>query len=248
MPFEFGDEEDASMEKLKPAIVASPALRLLDYVTDQAIILAVDSSPVTAGYILSQIGDDDKRYLNWFGSITFNDRKSRYSQAKLELYGLFRSLKVMRVHIIGAKNLLVEVDAKYIKGMINKPDIQPNAAINRWIAAILLFDFRLMHIPGDRYSGPDGLSHWPHTNDGDNENSDDVEDWIDLAGGFTIAMENPFPCRSSPAIAPGPIAGDRRDPLIFFTSFSSRDVSSFDIASAFADVEQPPIPRSDKAL
>jgi hypothetical protein len=117
--------------------------------------------------------------------------------------------------------LVVLHDAKYIKGMINKPDIQPNAAINRWIAAILLFDFRLVHIPGDRHSGPDGLSRQPHTDNGDNENSDDIEEWIDLAGGFTITMENPFPCRSSPAIAPGPIAGDRRDPLIFSTLFSS---------------------------
>jgi hypothetical protein len=31
---------------------------------------------------------------------------------------------------VGAKELVVEVDAKYIKGMINKPDILPNAAMN----------------------------------------------------------------------------------------------------------------------
>jgi RNase H-like domain found in reverse transcriptase len=89
VPFEFGDEEDTSMEKLKQVTVTSPALQPLNYVTDRAIILAVDSSPVAAGYILSQIGDDDEHYLNWFGSITFNDRESHYSQVKLELYGLF---------------------------------------------------------------------------------------------------------------------------------------------------------------
>jgi RNase H-like domain found in reverse transcriptase len=220
MPFEFGDEEDASMEKLKQAIVASPALWPLDYVTDWAIILAVDSSPITAGYILSQIGNDDKQYPNQFSSITFNDHESHYSQAKLELYRLFWSLKAIRVHIIGVKNLLVKVDAKYIKGMLNKPDIQPNAAINCWIAAILLFNFWLVHIPGDWHSSPNGLSYWPHTDDSDNENSNDIEEWIDLAGGFTITMENPFPCWSSPAIAPGLIAGAHRDHLIFSTLFS----------------------------
>ena len=57
----------------------------------------------------------------------------------------------MQVHIIGVRNLVVEVDAKYIKGMINNPDIQPNATINRWIAGILLFEFKLVHVPGTHH-------------------------------------------------------------------------------------------------
>ena len=40
----------------------------------------------------------------------------------------------------------VETDASYIKGMLNNPDIQPGAAVNRWIAGILLFDFDLVHV------------------------------------------------------------------------------------------------------
>jgi hypothetical protein len=59
------------------------------------------------------------------------EHKSRYSQAKLELYGLFCALRAYRIYIIGVKNLVVEVDAKYLKGMLNNPDIQPNATINR---------------------------------------------------------------------------------------------------------------------
>jgi len=53
---------------------------------------------------------------------------------------------------------MVEVDAKYIGGMLNKPDIQLNATINRWITAILLFDFKLVHTPAKEHKGPDGLS------------------------------------------------------------------------------------------
>jgi hypothetical protein len=48
--------------------------------------------------------------------------------------------------IIGMENFVVEVDAKYIKGMINDPDIQPSTTINRWIVGILLFDFKLRHV------------------------------------------------------------------------------------------------------
>ena len=77
-------------------------------------------------------------YPSRFGSITFNDRESRYSQAKLELYGLFRALRVTQLYTIGVKKLIVEMDAKFIKGMINNPTLHPNDAVNRWIAAILL--------------------------------------------------------------------------------------------------------------
>ncbi|KAH7917219.1 hypothetical protein BV22DRAFT_988547, partial [Leucogyrophana mollusca] len=87
-----------------------------------------------------------------------NEVEARYSQPKLELYGLYRALRHFRVHIIGVQNLCIEVDAKYIKGMLNEPDLQPNAAINRWIQGILMFDFTLIHVPATRFKGPDGLS------------------------------------------------------------------------------------------
>jgi hypothetical protein len=79
-------------------------------------------------------------------------------------------------------SLTVEVDAKYIKGMLNNPDIQPNAAMNRWIAGILMFDFTLKHVPGSKHQGPDGLSRRqcaPEDDKEDEETSDDVEEWLD---------------------------------------------------------------------
>src|SRR6266446_2781409 len=87
-----------------------------------------------------------------------SERESRYSQPKLELFGLYRALRHWRLYIIEVKNLQVEVDAKFIKGMLNDPDLQPNAAINRWIQGILMFDFALVHVPADRHKGPDALS------------------------------------------------------------------------------------------
>jgi hypothetical protein len=93
------------------------------------------------------------------------DAESCYSQPKLELYRLFRALHHYRLHIIGVQNLHVEVDAKYIKGMLNEPDLQPNATINRWIQGILLFNFTLHHVPATKFRGPDGLSRCPPASD-----------------------------------------------------------------------------------
>ena len=55
----------------------------------------------------------------------------RYSQSKLELYGLFQALNATKLWLIGAKELVVKVDTQYIKGMLNKLDLHPNTAMNR---------------------------------------------------------------------------------------------------------------------
>src|ERR1700743_3672244 len=144
------------------------------------------------GFILLQLGPDKKRYPSRFGSIVFNDRESRYSQAKLELYGLFRSLKQTQLFTIGAKKLVVEMDAKFIKGMINNPTLHPNDAINRWISAIPLFDFELVHVPADKHTGADGLSRRPRAlDDSPPDDSDELEDWIDTNAGFFIEITSP---------------------------------------------------------
>ena len=88
----------------------------------------------------------------------WNERESCYLQAKLKLYGLFRMLKAVKVWIIGVKNFTVEVDAQYIKGMLNNPDIQPNTSMNHWLAGIQTFNFKLRHVSATKHQGPNGLS------------------------------------------------------------------------------------------
>jgi len=61
--------------------------------------------------------------------------------------------------------------------MLSNPDIQPNAAVNRWIAAILLFDFKLVHVPMSKHKGPDGLSQREPA-PGEEEHND-PKDWVD---------------------------------------------------------------------
>jgi hypothetical protein len=177
-PFIWHKEHAAAMQALKDAIVHSSALISIDYEADRTIYLAIDSSVRGVGWILSQDCADRRRRPSHFGSIAWDEREGRYLQAKVELYGLFRALRAMRFHLVGVRKLIVEMDALYIWGMLNHPDIQPNTTINRWITAILLFNFKLVHIPAEKHHGPDGLS-WHKPVQGKDDNEDDPEDWID---------------------------------------------------------------------
>ena len=187
--FEFGEEQIMSMEKLKMLVQNCTAIKAIDYNSDREVTLAVDTSWMAVGFILSQQGEDGKRYPSRYGLITWNKTEQRYSQAKLELYGLFRALKAVKMYIIGVKNFVVEVDAKYIKGMINNPDIQPSATINRWIAGILLFNFKLRHVSAKDHTPADRLSRRPRSPD-DPDDDQNTEEWIDEAYSFSMEQLN----------------------------------------------------------
>jgi hypothetical protein len=184
-PFIFGPEQITSQEDLKQALIESPALRPIDYDSPSPVILAVDTSHIAVGIHLCQcdLENPRKRYYARFSSITLNDRESRFSQPKLELYGLFRALRAQKIYLIGVRNLVIEVDASYIKGMLANPNLNPRSSINRWILSILTFHFTLIHVPGSMH-GPDGMSRRPWQPGDKPEPEDDFDDWIDNLYGF----------------------------------------------------------------
>jgi hypothetical protein len=51
-PFEFGKEQLAAQEDLKQALLDSAALRPIDYESDGAVVLSVDTSHIAVGFIL----------------------------------------------------------------------------------------------------------------------------------------------------------------------------------------------------
>src|SRR5258707_8432812 len=107
--FVWQDEHDQAMESLKQAIITSSALIPLNYKSGHTAFLAIDSSFQGVGWILSQTCEDGQCCPSRFGSIGWNECKSRYSQPKIELYGLFRTLRALRMHIIGLTDLVVEM-------------------------------------------------------------------------------------------------------------------------------------------
>jgi hypothetical protein len=122
--FQWNDDADEAMATLKQAMTSIPALKALDIELAKVeheeeresdvglVTLAVDSSPVTVGYVLYQTFEDGCHPIV-YRSITWNDIESCYLQSKIELYGLYRALKALAYDLWGI-HFRVEVDAKYI--------------------------------------------------------------------------------------------------------------------------------------
>ena len=93
-PFIFSPEQINAQDDLKQAVINSPALWPLDHTSESPVIPTVDTSPIAISFHLCQCDDIDprKQYYARFGSIMFHNQESWFSQPKLELYGLYRSL------------------------------------------------------------------------------------------------------------------------------------------------------------
>ena len=181
----WGEDEQGAMEVLKAAVVNSPTLQPIDYECGRMVIVAVDSLIIGVGFVVFQEGQDGKRYPARFGSINWNKREARFLQPKIELYGLLCALYKLKEILIGLALFIVVMDASFIIGMINNPDLIPGAAANRWIAGILLFDFDLVHVPAPDHMCPDGLSRRAlGPGEKRNEEAEEVDQWIDEKYGF----------------------------------------------------------------
>ena len=176
--FQWGPAQEEAFQILKKLVTSAPALKSIDYTSDRPVYLSVDTSIYGIGFILSQEDEQGRRAPARYGSLPLKTTEAQYGQSKLELYGLFRALRHYRAFIVGVRNLVVEVDASSIKGMLTNPDIQASAVINRWIQGIKQFDFELAHVPASRHKGPDALSRKPFTEQ-DSSGESDPEEWLE---------------------------------------------------------------------
>src|SRR5271163_1533735 len=87
VPFEWNKEHDDAMQLLKDALDKAVPLGNIDYESDGAVVLTVDTSYKAVGYYIYQEGESAKLKKTFvkFGSITMNDREARFSQPKREL-------------------------------------------------------------------------------------------------------------------------------------------------------------------
>jgi transposase InsO family protein len=176
--FEWGPHQEAAFNQLKHLVTIAPALKPINYKSGRPVYLSVDTSVHGIGFILSQEDEHGRRSPARYGSLPLKQTEALYGQSKLELYGLFRALRHYRAFIVGVEHLIVEVDASSIKGMLDKPDIQASAVINRWIQGVKQFDFKLVHVPAYRHKGPDALSRRRFTSC-DSSGESDPEGWVD---------------------------------------------------------------------
>ena len=176
--WEWTDIHDEAMQKMKEALTTAPALKTIDYESIGRIIVSTDASLEGWGAVLQQEAEEEKRrHPCRYESGIWSATEKRYDAGKRECRAVLKALKKFRVYLYGVRFVL-ETDARTLVHQLNLPASDlPGAAITQWLAWIRLFDFEVVHVPGDKNGAADGLSRRP--DDGTDENEADVEEMIE---------------------------------------------------------------------
>ena len=71
--FVWEEPQQKAFDNIKQLITTAPALRPINYNSDQPVILSVDSSQDAAGMILSQLDDQGKKRPARYGSVPMSE-------------------------------------------------------------------------------------------------------------------------------------------------------------------------------
>ncbi|KAM3506311.1 hypothetical protein MY11210_007613 [Beauveria gryllotalpidicola] len=181
--FVWGGEQEEAMEELKRLLTTAPILITLSYAEGAGpIVLQVDSSPTGWGAVLMQ-EIEGRRQPARFESGIWSSAEAKYDQTKRECRGLLCAIRWLRGHIYGT-HFILETDVLVLKQQINggAKDIA-GALIMRWLSYIRLFDFTVVHIPGEKNLIADALSRKPlgPSDILEAEYEGDLEEFVDLA-------------------------------------------------------------------
>ena len=176
----FEDSKQKIIEAIREGVKA--------FEKDRITCLGTDYSKQGVGYTLTQ------KYCNCEGPYTPNcgeghwritlcgsrfttEAESRYSPSEGEALAVVYGLKQCRDFILGCPNLIVATDHQALLGILNDRHLETieNPRLLRMKEKTLMYDFRIIYVPGKTHFGPDFLSrHPPESSKKENQTIEDA--------------------------------------------------------------------------
>jgi len=146
--FHWGPETEQSFILIKEKLSSAPVLALPDF--DKLFKVECDASIVGVGDVLSQEGR-----LVAFYSEKLSESRKKWSTYELELYVVFRALKVWE-HYLVQREFILFSDHHALQFINNQNSV--NRMHVRWVSFIQRFTFSLKHKAGQLNKVADALS------------------------------------------------------------------------------------------
>lgn len=156
---DWAAKHQQAFETLKEKLCDQPILGYADF--SKPFEVEVDSSNLGLGAVLFQRQNGVRRVISYASRTLRGAERNMesYSSMKLEMLGLkWAVTEKFREYLLGNK-FTVYTDNNPLAHLDN---IKLDAVTQRWMAALALFDFKVLYKPGKANGAADGLSRRPH--------------------------------------------------------------------------------------
>ena len=153
VPFEWGNEQQISFEKLKIGLVSYPILKHPDF--SKKFIISTDASGFALGAVLAQIDENKIEYAVAYASRAMKGAELHYGITEKECLAVVWAIKQFRVYLYGT-HFTVITDHSALAWLMNITD--PTGRLARWSIYLQAYDFTIVHRAGIKHSNADTLS------------------------------------------------------------------------------------------
>ena len=210
-------------------------LSFFDVSSTRDTAVSVDASPVGLGAVLWQRGDSSEWKPISCASRLLTSTETRYSQLEREMLAIVFGLVKFRQFVLG-RHVTVFTDHKPLVSIIKKTFDEVPARVQRWLLALLPYDFVLEHRPGTAMVCADALSRSPVSDvEASAEESRSMQEFVGL-----ILAEAPVSSDSiRVAIEQDPFLASLRARIISksWSSLSSAEEAYFRVRNSLSVVD-----------
>jgi RNase H-like domain found in reverse transcriptase/Reverse transcriptase (RNA-dependent DNA polymerase)/Integrase zinc binding domain/gag-polyprotein putative aspartyl protease len=153
--FEWKEEHQTAMDKLKKYMANTPVLRPPDF--RKPFMIVTDASDFAIGGALMQMHEGREHPVRYW-SRTLQPAERNYHTTEKEALAVVQCMKQFRMYVLGSKTV-VYTDHQALKQVLTMP--KPSGRVARWAAALMEYDFDIRHRPGTKNVLADSLSRDP---------------------------------------------------------------------------------------
>lgn len=144
--FEWNESHQKSFENVKIAITEAQELGFFNKLNQTSVM--ADASPFGLGAILMQTDQAGESRVISCASKSLTDTEKRYCQTEKEALAIVWSVERFQAYLYGSTfNILT--DCKALEFLFTDRS-RPCARIERWVLRLQAFDYRVVHIPGEK--------------------------------------------------------------------------------------------------